>query len=53
MIVASAKSAGATEFFTHDRKCRALAALVMKAHDLPTRDPNDMFLLGDIERGDV
>lgn len=53
MIVASAKSAGATEFFSHDRRCRALATLVMTARDLPTRDPNDMFLLADIERGEV
>ena len=53
MIVASVKSAGATEFFSHDRKCRALANLVMTAQDLPKRDPNDMFLLGDIERGEV
>ena len=39
MIVASAKAAGATEFYTHDRKCRTLANLVMIARDLPTNDP--------------
>jgi hypothetical protein len=53
MIVASVKSAGATEFFSHDRKCRALADLVMNAQELPKWDPNDMFLLGDIQRGEV
>lgn len=53
MIVASAKAAGATEFFSHDRKCRALADLVMTARDLPKRDPDNMFLLSDIERGDA
>lgn len=39
MIVASAKSSGATDFYTHDRKCRALANLIMTGHDLPTHDP--------------
>jgi len=53
MIVAAAKSAGATEFYSHDKKCRALAKRVMKSFDLPTRDPNDMFLADDIRRGDV
>ncbi len=53
MIVATAKSAGATDFYSHDRKCRALADIVMTSHDLPTRDPNDMFLRSDIERGEV
>jgi predicted nucleic acid-binding protein len=53
MIVASAYAAGATDFFSHDNHCRSLAALVMKAHDLPTNDSEDMFLLGDIQRGEV
>lgn len=53
LIVASAKSAGATEFYSHDKKCRALANKVMKACDLPSRDPDDMFLAGDIRRGEV
>lgn len=53
MIIASAKSAGATDFYSHDKKCRALAKCVMKAFDLPTSDPTDMFLKGDIERGEV
>jgi hypothetical protein len=53
MIVASAKAAGATDFFSHDRKCRTLAGLVMPAHDLPTQDPDDMFLAGEIARGEA
>jgi len=53
MIIASARSAGATEFYTHDRKCRSLANLVMVGKDLPKRDPDDMFLVDDIKRGDV
>jgi hypothetical protein len=44
MILASARAAGATEFYTHDKKCRILANLAgLTPHDLPTRDPNDMF----------
>jgi hypothetical protein len=53
MIIASAKAAGATEFYSHDKKCRALASLVLTAHDLPTNDRDDMFIKGDIERGDA
>jgi hypothetical protein len=53
MIVASVCAAGATEFYSHDRKCRALADLIMKAHDLPTSDPDDMFIMDDIRRGDL
>lgn len=53
MVVASAKAAGATQFYSHDQKCRALAKHVMQAHDLPKDDPNDMFLKNDIERGDL
>ncbi len=52
MIVASAHAAGATEFNSHDRKCRALASLVMTAHDLPTHS-EDLFLPGAIQRGEV
>jgi hypothetical protein len=44
MIIASAQAAGATDFYSHDKKCRTLAGLVMTAHDLPTQDPeNPMF----------
>lgn len=53
MIVGCAKAAGATEFYSHDRRCLALAGLVMKAHDLPTNDPNDMFAVDDIRRGEL
>ncbi len=53
MIVASAQAAGATDFYSHDIKCRTLAGLIMTAHDRPTRDPDDMFLAGDIAKGDV
>lgn len=53
MIVAAAKSAGATVFYSHDKKCRALADLVMTGRDLPIDDPNDMFLKDDIRRGEV
>jgi hypothetical protein len=53
MIVASARAAGATDFYSHDKRCRALANLIMKGHDLPTNDPEDMFLEGDIRRGEA
>ena len=54
MIVASVLAAGsAAEFYSHDGLAPALANLVMTAHDLPIDDPNDMFLKGDIGRGEV
>ena len=53
MIVASARAFGASDFYSHDRNCRALAGLVMNAHDLPVNDPDDMFLKEDIRRGEV
>lgn len=53
MIVASVKAAGATDFYTHDHKCRALASLVLAAHDLPKQDPDDMFLADEIAKGEV
>jgi predicted nucleic acid-binding protein len=53
MIIASARAAGAVEFYSHDQKCRRLASLVMTARDLPIDDPNDMFLKGDISRGEA
>jgi predicted nucleic acid-binding protein len=53
MIVASVLAAGATVFYSHDSRCRTLAGLVMTARDLPTDDPNDMFLKGDIAKGEV
>jgi hypothetical protein len=39
-IIASAKAAGAVEFYTHDRKARNLASTIMVAKDLPTKHPN-------------
>ncbi|HUT14257.1 MAG TPA: hypothetical protein VMY42_27475 [Thermoguttaceae bacterium] len=53
MIVAAAKSAGATKFYSHDKRCRALADSLMIGCDLPTHDPDDMFIVEDIRRGDV
>lgn len=53
MIVAAAKSAGAKVFYSHDKSCRALADLVMTGRDLPTNDPDNMFLADDIRRGDI
>ncbi|MEX0716301.1 MAG: PIN domain-containing protein [Planctomycetaceae bacterium] len=52
MIIAVAKAAGATVFYSHDRRCRAIAALVMEAKDMPTHS-EDLFLPGDIERGEA
>ena len=53
MIIASAKVAGATEFYTNDKKCRKLAGIVMKGCELPTSDPTDMFATYDIARGEI
>jgi PIN domain len=53
MIIASAKSAGAIEFYTTDEKCRNMASLVMRAKELPAQSEEDMYLRGDIERGEV
>ncbi len=53
LIIATAKSAGATDFYTHEPFCRRLASKVMNAHPLPTQDPDDIFLMGDIRRGDL
>jgi predicted nucleic acid-binding protein len=50
LIVATARAAGATEFYSHDARCRKLAeALSMKAHDLPKRHPN-MFVDSEIRK---
>jgi hypothetical protein len=43
MIVASAKGAGATEFYSNDDKCRALADLVMIGRTLP-RQSEKLFI---------
>ena len=43
LIVATAKLAGSTTFYTNDDKCRKLAALAnMRGEDLPSRHP-EMF----------
>jgi predicted nucleic acid-binding protein len=40
LIVATAKAAGANVFYSHDRKCRAMAKIAgMQAKDMPPRDP--------------
>jgi predicted nucleic acid-binding protein len=45
LILGTAQAAGATVFYSHDRKCRAMAKLaLMNGKDLPTRDPKgDLF----------
>jgi hypothetical protein len=53
MIVGCARAAGATDFYSHDKRCRGLANLVMAAHDLPASDPNDMFLVNEIKNGNL
>ena len=35
------------------RVLTANAKIVMRVHDLPKYDPDDMFLLDDIKRGDL
>jgi len=37
MIVATAKAAGATVFYSHDGRCRKMASLVMVSRDLPKK----------------
>jgi hypothetical protein len=48
MIVASAKAAGATEFYSNDDKCRALADLVMTGRSLP-RQSEKLFIDEELE----
>lgn len=49
-IIATAKAAGASVFYSHDANCRRLAQEVMTARDLPTRHPN-MFVDAEIRKG--
>jgi predicted nucleic acid-binding protein len=50
MIVATAKTAGATTFYSHDPKCRKLAQLVgIAGKDLPTDHP-DMYKTVDFKK---
>jgi hypothetical protein len=53
MIVAAAKAAGATGFYSNDKNCRQLAKLVMDANGLPEkpRDLSDMFVESDLREG--
>lgn len=51
MILASAYVAGARDFYTNDKRCRALANLIMTGHPLPTKDHSDMFAVQDILDG--
>jgi hypothetical protein len=40
LIVGTVKAAGVTAFYSHDRKCRALAKRVLsRVLDIPPRDP--------------
>ena len=54
MIIASAKAAGAAEFYSNDGDCRKLAKLIMDADGLPTRarDLEDVFVESDIRSGE-
>lgn len=54
MIVACAKAAGASVFYSHDRGSRAIAKIVMDTEDLPTRAENleQIFVESDIRRGE-
>jgi predicted nucleic acid-binding protein len=55
LIVASARAANATHFYSHDAQCRKLAELAgMKALDLPVAtEMNDHFLVSDIRTNTV
>ena len=54
MIIASARVAGASIFYSNDRACRALAGTVMRSEGLPTKPQNleDVFVESDIRSGD-
>ena len=55
LIVASARAANVSCFYSHDENCRALAELTgMKAEDLPVaRTLEDQYLLTDIKAGKI
>jgi predicted nucleic acid-binding protein len=55
LIVASARAANATHFYSHDSQCRDLAELAgMKALDLPVAtELSDQYLLADIRTDTV
>lgn len=54
-ILGTLIAGGATEFYTHDQNCPKLilASDPIEVYDLPANDPEDIFLRGDIERGDA
>jgi hypothetical protein len=52
MIVASAKAANATNFYTNDDRCRALASLVMRGRELPIHS-GELFTKQMIEEGNL
>jgi hypothetical protein len=48
LIIATAKVAGATTFYSHDEKCRKLASRAgMRARDLPTHS-QDLFINAEV-----
>ena len=50
-VVAASKLAGASLFFSHDKRCRTLASLAgLDAKDLPS-DPEDLSLDAEIDEG--
>ncbi len=51
MIVATAKAGGATDFYSHDARCRKMASLVMVSHDLPKKG-STLFVEGEVRRGE-
>ena len=51
MIVASVVVAGATRFYTSDKKCRKMASLIIDAPELPKSIPDNLYsdeILGDL-----
>ena len=50
MILATAKAAGATKFYTNDDKCRKLAILAgLQGCVIPRRDPHSLFSPKELE----
>ncbi len=54
MIVASARMAGATDFYSNDRNCRTLVEMSgMKPHELPIGDSlENQWIIEDIRKGE-
>lgn len=55
MILASAKAAGATEFYSNDDDCRKLAVLAgMRGRELPTDNTmENKWYLGELRSGEA